>query len=94
MPTHKNVSTKKSKLIYSHSLAQKIVHFQTLPIINITITDINCEMYADAESKTLELCLDQIRVQKVHFQIRGSRIRFPVHGPWSMARWSYRKAEL
>ena len=59
----------KSKLIYSHSLAQKIVHFQTLPIINITITDINCEMYADAESKTLELCLDQIRVQKVHFQI-------------------------
>ena len=26
-------------------------------------------MYADAESKTLELCLDQIRVQKVHFQI-------------------------
>ena len=63
------VEPKKSKLIYSHSLAQKIVHFQTLPIINITITDINCEMYADAESKTLELCLDQIRVQKVHFQI-------------------------
>ena len=68
IPRHKN-RPKKSKLIYSHSLAQKIVHFQTLPIINITITDINCEMYADAESKTLELCLDQIRVQKVHFQM-------------------------
>ena len=37
-------------------------------------------MYADAESKTLELCLDQIRVQKVHFQI--CKIGHPTHvGP-------------
>ena len=37
-------------------------------------------MYADAESKTLELCLDQIRVQKVHFQIW--KIGHPTHvGP-------------
>ena len=53
-----------ANLIYSHSLAQKILNFQDLPLISVSLSSINCELLSDVESKSLELNLDSIQIAK------------------------------
>ena len=53
-----------ARLIYSHAMLDRLIQLRALPIVAVNVSDIKVEVYADVESKTLELSLDTVRIVK------------------------------